>query len=67
MYLLIIILILIGDSGIFFIYKENNEGKEIVNLIVLLEKSFVRFIDKMLMLFICLIMDSLKLFLLIYK
>lgn len=67
MYLLIIILILIGDSGIFFIYKENNEGKEIVNLIVLLEKSFVWFIDKMLMLFICLIMDLLKLFLLIYK
>ena len=56
-----------GDSGIPFTHKENNEGKETANLTASLEQSFVRFIDKMLMLPICVIMDSLKLFSSIYK
>ena len=56
-----------GDSGIPFTHKENNEGKETANLTASLEQSFVRFIDKMLMLPIRLIMDSLKLFSSIYK
>ena len=42
----------IGDSNIPLTHKENNEGKETDNLTVLLEQSFVRFIDKMLILFI---------------
>ena len=56
-----------GDSGIPFTHKENNEGKETANLTAPLEQSFVRFIDKMLVLPIRLIMDSLKLFSSIYK
>ena len=56
-----------GDSGIPFTHKENNEGKETANLTASLEQNFVPFIDKILMLPIRLIMDSLKLFSSIYK